>query len=317
MSQQPKKIMRSRSRSQSRSPMRNVKQKPVKTESQLIKQEKKNNFNKEIDALIKHKHHLDKLTEKYARVKPSHNLVFSKIDESRVLTRQELSSAKTEYDRRMTGLKKFYVEGTKHSRISILPNSFKAAYIPIKVGQVFVDFLATDGRSVPNFGRVPNEEGTAWITSSNLLDLLPRAKEGFFLKNSLTLLMYIYAAENNLKSKVASEGQKNIPDDRMNKVFGKIPSLYYHEAGQDKVLMSKSGKKLTTYDVVSGKNTEFNPSKIQNYYFQSLQSLNIYEAADLTKSDLSTLNDSTVRNDLLKEFFIIEKANKLLKLSKK
>jgi hypothetical protein len=129
--------------------------------------------------------------------------------------------------------------------------------------------------------------------------------------------MYIYAAENNLKSKVASEGQKNIPDDRMNKVFGKTPSLYYHEAGQDKILMTKHGKKLSTYDVVSGKNTEFNASKIQNYYFQSIQSLNIYETADLTKSDLSVLNDAAVRKDLLREFYIIEKANKLLKLNKK
>lgn len=310
---QAKKIMRSRSRSTSRSPLKIVKKKPVKSESQMIKQEKKDTFNKEIDSLIKSKHHLDKLTEKYAKVKPSHQLVFSKIDESRTLTRQELSFARAEYDKRLTGLKKIYVEGTKHSRISILPESFKAAFYPIKVGQVYMDFLSADGKSLPNFGRVPNEEGTDWLPGSNLLDVLVKAKEGYLLKNSITLLMYIYAAVNNLKSKVPGEGQKNIPDDRMNKVFGDNLALYYHETGSDKVLMTKSGKKLSTYEVVSGKNESFNPTKIQNYYFQSIQSLNIYENSDLSKSDLALLNDADVRKSLLKEYYIIKRANKLLK----
>jgi hypothetical protein len=313
MSQNNKKILHSRSRSQSRSPKKLLKKKQLKTESQLRKQEKKNFYNKEVDTLAKQQKQLNKLTEKYAKVKPSHQLVFSKIDDTRVLTRQELAAAQSEYNKKLLGLKKLYIEGTKHSRISILPNSFKAAYTPIKVGPVFVDFLSPDGKNLPNFGRVPNEEGTDWIVGSSLLDVLPRAREGFFLKNSLTLLMYIYAVTNNLKSKVQSEGQKNIPDDRMNKVFGKSNALYYHEPGQNKVLMTTAGKKLSTYDVVSGKNNDFNPNKIENYYFQSIQSLNIYENSDLSKSDLTKLSDDKVRNEMLKEFFIIEKANRLLK----
>jgi len=258
MSQGNKKILRSRSRSQSRSPLKNLKKKSVKTNSQLIKQEKKNNYNREVESLVKQHKYITKLTDKYSKVKPSHQLVFSKIDETRVLTRQELSAAQNEYNKKLIGLKKLYVDGTKHSRVSILPNSFKAAYTPIKVGPVFMEFLSMDGKNTPNFGQVPNEDGTSWIPNSNLLDALPRARDGHVLKNSLTLLMYIYAVKNNLKSKVPSEGQKNIPDDRMNKVFGKTNALYYHEPGQNKVLMSKSGKKLTTYDVVSGKNNSFN-----------------------------------------------------------
>jgi hypothetical protein len=313
MSQNNKKILHSRSRSQSRSPKKLLKKKQLKTESQMRKQEKKNFYNREVDTLAKQQKYLNKLTEKYAKVKPSHQLVFSKIDDTRVFTRQELAAAQSEYNKKLLGLKKLYIEGTKHSRVSILPNSFKAAYTPIKVGPVFVDFLSPDGKNLPNFGLLPNDEGSDWIKGSSLLDALPRAREGFFLKNSLTLLMYIYAVTNNLKSKVQSEGQKNIPDDRMNRVFGKSNALYYHEPGQSKVLMTTAGKKLSTYDVVSGKNNEFNPSKIENYYFQSIQSLNIYENADLSKSDLEKLSDDKIRNQMLKEFFIIEKANKLLK----
>jgi hypothetical protein len=46
-------------------------------------------------------------------------------------------------------------------------------------------FLSTDGKFSPNFGAVPNENGTDWIAKSNLLDVLPRAREGFLLKKSI------------------------------------------------------------------------------------------------------------------------------------
>ncbi len=160
---------------------------------------------------------------------------------------------------------------------------------------------------------IPNADGTAFLPNTKLLDALPRAREGFFLKNSTTLFMYIYSSVNHLKSKEASEGQKNIPDDRMNTVFGKNIALYYQEPGEDKVLMSKSGQNLSTYDVVSGKNTKFNSEKIENYYFQSLQSLNIYKEEDLTAKDRQSLASPALRKELLAEYEIIERANELLK----
>lgn len=280
----------------------------------MKKQVKKDFFNKEIDSLTKESRQLQKLTERYAKVKPSHQLVFEKNGESRVLTRQELTNAWSEYNKKVTGLKKLYVEGTKHSRIQILPSSFKAAYTPIKVGPVFTAFLSPDSsKRLPNFGQQPNADGTAFIPNSKLLDLLPRAKEGYFLKNSITLLMYIYASVNHLKSTEASEGQKNIPDDRMNQIFGDNTALYYQEAGSDKVLMSSTKHKLSTYDVVSGKNSKFNPDKIENYYFQSLQSLNIYNESDLPAKDKSNLANPNIRKELLAEYEIIERANELLK----
>lgn len=317
MSQPTKKVMRSRSRSQSRSPSRQLKQKPVKTETQLKKQMKKDFFNKEIDSLTKESRQLQKLSEKYGKVKPSHQLVFTKGDETRILTRQELNNAWSEYNKKVTGLKKLYVEGTKHSRLQILPSSFKAAYTPIKAGPVFTALLSADAsKKLPNFGMSPNADGTAFIPNSKLLDSLPRAREGYFLKNSITLLMYIYASVNQLKSKEVSEGQKNIPDERMNNVFGKQIALYYQEPGEDKVLMTKSGQSLSTYDVVSGKNGKFNSDKIENYYFQSLQSLNIYNDEDLTAKDRQNLLSPNIRKELLAEYEIIERANELLKVKK-
>lgn len=310
---QSKKLMRSRSRSQSRSPARQLKQKPVKTETQLKKQAKKDFFNKEIESLTKEAKQLQKLTERYGKVKPSHQLAFTKGEESRVLTRQELNNAWSEHTKKITGLKKLYNEGTKHSRVQIVPSSYKAAYTPIKVGPVFTALLSADSsKRLPNFGFAPNADGTAF-TTSKLLDSLPRAREGYFLKNSITLLMYIYASVNHLKSKEVSEGQKNIPDDRMNTIFGKNTALYYQEPGTEKVLMSKSGHTLSTYDVVSGKNAKFNPDKIENYYFQSLQSLNIYNEEDLPPKDRQALLNPAIRKELLAEYEIIERANELLK----
>jgi hypothetical protein len=255
------------------------------------------------------------LGARYAKVKnPSLQLSFTKDGETRVLTRQELSAAEAEYGKKLLALKKLYIEGTKHSKAEILPSSFKAAYTPVKIGPVFESFLAVNSKKqAPNFGLIPNEDKTGFIPKTNLLDALPRAKEGYILKNSLTLLMYIYCTVNNLKSKVPSEGQKNLPDERMDFVFGSLHSLYYQQAGKEKILMSKSGQKLSTYAVVSGKNTKFNPEKIENYYFQAIQSLNIYEVADLTKKDSDNLLSPTLRAELLAEYSVIETANNLLK----
>lgn len=312
-----KKIQRSRSRSQSRSPSRLVKPKPIKTKNQLIKQQKKENYNKTIDDLLKQKKQLDKLKDKFSRTKPAHHLVFTKGDETRILTRRELAAASADYDKRFLSLKKLYLEGTKHTKEQPLPESFKAAFLPVKVGPVFISFLAADAnKRLPQFGQAPNADGSGFQPKSSLLDLLPRAKEGYVLKNSLTLLLYIYATVNDLKSKVIKEGQKNIPDERMNYIFGQIPSLYYQEAGEDKILMSKTGRKISTYDVIAQKNSEFNPAKIENYYFQSIQSLNIYEPLDLTPKETELLKSPKLRNEMLAEFKIIKMANDLLKKSK-
>lgn len=306
-----KKVLRSRSRSQSRSPGRALKKKPVRTENQIKKLQKKDHFNGTIDTLYKNHKNLKKLQEKYSKVNPAHQLNFTKGDESRVLTRKELNAAEADFCKQLLGLKKLYMEGTKHSKTPILPTSFKAAYTPAKVGQIFVSFLSEVNKKKPNFGLAPNTEGTAFLPKSNLLDLLPRAKEGFMLKNSLTLLLYIYSTVNELKSKLPSEGQKNIPDERMNFIFGKLPALYYQESGEDKQLMTNSGHNMTTYDVVSGKNPKFNPNKIENYYFRSIQSINIYQVEDLSAKDVDLLKKH--KDELLSEFYIIEKANILLK----
>ena len=248
MSTKSKSVLRSRSRSQSRSPSRQqlVRPKPQKTENQQKKDEKKEIFKKEVDLLQKQSRQLLKMTDKYGRVAPNHQLVFTKDGETRILTRQELTAMQNDFHKRLGALNKSYLEGSKNSRAPILPASFKASYTPSRVGPVFTTFLSADGKKLPNFGEIPNDEGTGFLKGTNLLDSLPRAREGYLLKNSLTLLMYIYSTVNDLKSKQKSEGQKNIPDERMNKVFGKQDALYYQAPGEEKVLMTTSGKKMST-----------------------------------------------------------------------
>ena len=299
-----KKILRARSKS--RTPQRKVK--PVLTENQKIKKQKKETYKNKTKDLIQFHKCLTRMSERYAKVtNHNHQLVFSHQGEMKVLTRYELAMAHNEYNKAIIYMNKLYVDGTKHSREAIVPHDFKSAYKPIKAGPVFVSFLTKPA----NFGPAPNEDGTALVPSSKLLDLLPRAREGYCLKNSLTLLMYIYAKVNPLKSKVKGEGQMNIPDDRMNTVFGKMEALYFQAPGEKKVLMSASGKKLSTFAVVSEKNSKFNPEKIENYFFQSLISLNYYENDHVSEKDVKQLSDPQFRKDLLKEYYIIEKANKL------
>ncbi len=317
MSTQGKKVLRSRSRSRSRSPSPVrvlAKQKPVKTQNQIIKAEKRTKFNREVDDIIKDAKHLIRLSERYGSAKRGHELVFNKNGEERTLTVDELNEARTEYFKKLQTLKKLNVECSKNTRASLKPLSFKAAYTPSKVSNIFVTFFGPDKKKrMPYFGEQPNSDGTGFVAKSNLLDLLPRVREGYLLKNSLTLMINIYNAVNDLKSKEPREGQKNIPDERMNTVFGEMDALYYQDATDSpKILMTKSGKKLSTYAVVAGKNARFNPSKIENYYFQSILSLNVYDESDLSKEDISKLTDATFRQELLREFEMIERAKKLL-----
>lgn len=325
MSQQgsTKKVLRAVSRTNSPrlgSP-KVAKKVPSKTPNQLIKMKKKETFNREVDTLIKDHKNLIKIHKRFQVAKASHDLSLTKNGETRIYTRAELAEADKEYERKAQHLKKLYVEGSKNKKTALLPTSFKSPYAPVKVGNVFTTFMGLDAKKkYPNFGLLPDgnhtEGFTGFIEGSNLLDNLPRAKEGLMLKNSLTLLMYIYFNVNALKSTEKSKGHLNIPDERMNNAFGKLDSLYYQEANQPKILMTKSGEKMNTYAVVSGKNTSFNPSKIENFYFKAIQSLNIYEEKDLTPKEVALLANDSLRQELLQEYYLIDAANNLLKKSK-
>lgn len=318
-----KKVLRAHSRSNSprNTVTRTVKRETTKTPNQLLKLKKKETYNKELDTLLKDHKNLIKMHKRFDKAKASHDLSLTKNGETRTYTRHELAEADKEFERKIPHLKKLYIEGSKNKKTTMLPTSFKSAYAPVKVGSVFTTFFGPDAKKkLPNIGLVPSgsfEAGfTEFLANSNLLDKLPRVKEGFMLKNSLTLLMYIYFSVNALKSTEKAKGHLNIPDDRMNNAFGTVSALYYQEANQPKILMTKSGNDLHTYAVVSGKNTSFNPEKIENFYFKAIQSLNIYEEKDLPVKDAKKLLDDDLRQELLQEYYLIEAANNLLKKNK-
>src|SRR4029079_10675962 len=188
MSTQGKKVLRSRSRSRSRSPSPVrvlTKAKPVKTQNQLLKAEKRTRFNKEVDDVCKDIKTLLRLSDRYSAAKKGHELVFTKGEEERTLTLDELNEAKSELFKKIQSLKKLNQECSKNTRASLKPVSFKAAYTPCKVSNIFVTFCGPDKKKkLPFFGEQPNADGTAFVPKTNLLDLLPRVREGYLLKNS-------------------------------------------------------------------------------------------------------------------------------------
>jgi hypothetical protein len=311
-----KRVLRSRSpRSRSVSPRISrdpdtAKGKKVKSKNQLLKQQKLKEFDAYIDDLTKKHKQYQKLCER--KIKTSHHLVLKKDDELHYLVQDEITAMGDEYRKLLQHGKKLHRDGIKNRREKIVPTDFKSHYTPIRVGQVFVDFFNTltlNGKKMsPNFGATPDPKTGTWMPNSNLLDSLPRVRQGLLLKNSLTLLMNIYPKVNDLKSKTPKEGQKNIPDARMNKVFGDQPALYF----ENRTLMKHSGQSLSTYDMLSRKHSAFDRSKIQNYFFQSILSLNTYKPVDLESKDITDLSDEGVREELIEEFMIIKLANDLL-----
>ena len=319
-----KRVQRSRSRSRSHSPVRmsSMTNSPrfdagaQKTSNKKV--EKKREFDRDVNDLIKQYTAMIKLHEKYANTKSSHQLVFGEGDETRILTRPEVSSADAEFKRNLLALKKKCADMSKHSRTKLHPNEFKGPFNPVKVGLVFTS-LFTNKKA--KFGFAPNADGTGF-SNTNLMDDLPMAKNGYLLLNSVRLLMYIYTNANDMKSKEPKKGQINIPDNLFNEIFGKLPALYYDEPNEsnknknNKVLMDNSGHEMTTYDVISNKIPKFNRNEIANYFLNSLVSLNVYTNDDLSDKDSKFLSNENNRAKLLREYEIIESANKLYKPKK-
>ncbi len=74
--------------------------------------------------------------------------------------------------------------------------------------------------------------------SAKLMDFLSCVKEGFLLRNSLTMLFYIYIKNNDLQEK--ENRQYSHFDDLMNKFFTEMEAEFYIDLNHGKILMSEA-----------------------------------------------------------------------------
>lgn len=231
-----------------------------------------------------------------------------------VFNRRHLKSANSKFKKAIKSLKVYFRVSMKKPRDKTPPESFKGIYTPVFAGAALQEFF----NSAPgNFGFASPaaQSGTA------LMDLLPNARQGYLLRNTSTLLFYIYAHAQQLQD--PQNGQYVRSDDVMTRAFGgNIPATFHPAAVDGKAgkvsmavaiangLAPPEGK--NTYQIVTESNAGkaakdiFDPARFKNYYFQNLAALNYYSktslAADPTRAaEVENMRDPQMLAAMLQE----------------
>ena len=213
--------------------------------------------------------------------------------------KKDLRAATAKLLREIKDLSTYWKVSKKKPKVKSGPDTLKGTYTPIYAGTVLREFFKAD----EGFGPLePAEWKKTGIMGTKLMDSLPYAKQGFMLRNTLTMLFFLYARTKDLQE--VENAQFTHFDDVMKRVFTEMEAAFYTTDGVAKMPMGDAVKKgliktpLSTQDVIRLKRPEFNGEKtpiikdapedkqiyrksFQNYYFQLLASNNYYSKQNL------------------------------------
>lgn len=221
-------------------------------------------------------------------------------------------------------LKKYFTAAKKKDRAKARPESFTGTYTPVFAADALVAYFNNEGGV--GFGYVDPRNANSGL----LMDQLPMVKQGYLLRNTVTLLFYIYAHARALQK--AENAQFAQSDDLMNQVFGgTIPAAYYSwkvNTGKTKVKKVKAldgtvseitvpaldGRKmpmddavaqgaiaapLNTYDVIRVSYPDFNPAEFNTYFYQNIAAANYYSRTALAANPrFAQVAEALARDDI-------------------
>lgn len=192
--------------------------------------------------------------------------------------------------------KQFQVESRK-----IYPSDFKGVYKPV----VVYDGMASFFKEV-NLGTT--EVGNQ--TSDPLIDSLPCIKQGYGLRNSFQLLLYLSVYVGDCQD----EKERSVfhPTEQIKTLLQKYPCGYINSLDfEGKFQLIPNKKKASMMEALEHRlnkldDKNFTPDTFKMYVFTILMSLNIYKAKDLQDEIKEALNNEELREQMLKEYKIIE-----------
>lgn len=254
------------------------------------------------------------------------------------LTRKELKAANAAFQQELLCLKHYFRMSKKKAHAKSSPESLKGTYTPIYAAPALQYFL-TQGAS--GFGYVdPTNQN-----SGLLMDLLPYASQGYMLRNSTTMLFFIYAHANNLQfqPQILSDGTYvdaswTRSDDVMNAAFGgNIPAAFFRDASKTKWPVSLAQQQgiatgRNTYEPIMAQNPRhvdrassadgkekfaFRPDAFKTFFFQNIASANYWSIKNLQdeinrgvtelKGPSDQLTNPTVQQAMINEHQIIKR----------
>ena len=208
------------------------------------------------------------------------------------------------------------------------PESLKGGYTPVYAGTVLTKFF----ESHAGFGPLnPIIWKTTGVMGPLIMDKLPYAKQGYVLRNTLSMLFFLYTRTMDLHEPENS-GFVHF-DDVMKKVFTEMDASFYTAEGVPKINMIEAIDKglittpLSTQDVIRLKRPDFNreiniikdalPGQqiyreaFPIYFIQQLASNNYYSKENLKENDqgaaiLEAFDQKEVTDSMILEHNIVK-----------
>src|SRR5205085_7423861 len=222
-------------------------------------------FGEILSGYVKIMNALFALTERVSRLDKGQFLRYWETDTVyHDLTKKDIRSARARFATLMKEIKNYLRVSKKKSRDTVPPESLKGTYAPVFAGKALTTFFTS---SPKNFGSV---NPLAWKQQNQfgeaLMTYLPYASKGYLLRNTCTMLFYIYAHAQNLQEN--ENAQFAHFDAVMDTAFAKEAAAFYSfktESGKpDKMTMQQAlnSKVLTapmsTQEVIRVTHPSFN-----------------------------------------------------------
>ena len=242
--------------------------------------------------------------------------------------KKDLRAATAKLLREIKDLSTYWKVSKKKLKIKSGPDSLKGTYTPIYAGTVLREFFKAGAGFGPLDPALWKKTG---VMDKKLMDLLPYAQQGFMLRNTLTMLFFLYARTRDLQEK--ENAQFSHFDDVMKKVFMEMEAAFYTAEGVPKMAMADAVSKglikapLSTVEVIKLKRPTFNDKRtpiikdatedkqiyreaFPNYFFQLLAANNYYSKANLKENKehaavLEALNKEEVTQQMILEHNIV------------
>lgn len=246
--------------------------------------------------------------------------------------RKHLRSANAKFAKHINLLKNYLRVSKKKTRDPVRPESLSGTYTPVFAADALrAFFTAAPG----NFGPLgPKEAAATQQPGAALMESLQMASQGYLLRNTSTMLFYIYAHANGLQAEDNAQFARS--DDIMMQAFGgQIPAAFLSYRGADgkpvKISMNEAVRQgivqapLNTYQAIAslypvgttnlkGQDVGFRPERFNTYYYQNIAAANYYSkaalAADPALADAAAaLARPDVRQAMLNEHNVVKQVS--------
>lgn len=250
------------------------------------------------------------------------------------LSYKNIKSSHAQFNALIKDLKNYLRVSKKKTRDQVKAESLSGTYTPVYATDVLREFFT----SIPErFGTLDPATfvQTGVVTQESMLMAhLPYVSQGYLLRNTSTMLFYIYAHVNNLQAE--DNAQYATSDELMDRLFGgELPATNFSYKGPDgkitKMLMTQAvetgyiTQPYNTYQVISasypvgtktkkGLEVGFRKERFNTYYYQNIAAANYFTKAVLNTNPqfadiAAAIAEPSTREAMLNEHNLVKEVS--------